>query len=252
MNNLDLDIDQMKRRHNLLFEKKNPLIIEIDEKFGKYFWNTDFVYTPTLDDLYTLFDIVNRYMFLGRLPKMKIKFGPENDNGVFGSYCSTYIDQETGKIHELDEPFITIIDWGKDNLSNVLDILCHEMIHAYDDMFGPAKKYRFQKMKIIDGVQYLGTYNVHGDYFLKWVYKFQTMEIPVSVHAKKKCRYFMNRDQVMSDSEKISSNTNVSTVEINDDDSPIVKFAKSYFNGLESEEYVGVTVDGNKMYVVIE
>ena len=62
----------------------------------------------------------------------------------------------------------------------------------------------------------------------------------------------MNSDQVMSDSEKISSNTNVSTVEINDDDSPIVKFAKSYFNGLESEEYVGVTVDGNKMYVVIE
>ena len=27
--------------------------------------------------------------------------------------------------------------------------------------------------------------------------------------------------------------------------------AKRYFDSLQSEEYVGVTVDGNKMYVVI-
>lgn len=244
----DLDIEQMKRRHKLIFEKKNPLIIAIDKEFGEYYWNNDFIYEPNEKDLLRMFDIVNEIMFENSIPKTDIIITHKNYDGIFGSYCNSYLDTETGKVCKLEKPFITIISWGKDNFSNVLDILCHEMIHAYDSNFGPAKKHEDEVMKLIDEKQYLGDYAVHGDYFLSWVNRFSAMEVVVSIHAKKNNKYYLNRNEVMKDNEL---NEQKKKMTYEEQCKHMEMIAKRYFDSLQSEEYVGVTVDGNKMYVVI-
>ena len=155
----------MKRRYKLIFEKKNPLIVAIDKEFGEYYWNVDFIYEPNKKDLDRMFDIVNETMFGNKLPKLDVKLMHENHDGIYGSFCALCIDEKTNKIIELDKPFITVINWGKDNFSNVLDTLCHEMIHAYDYYYGPAKKYHGKALKIVDGKQLVEDYEIHGNYF---------------------------------------------------------------------------------------
>ena len=241
-----MEIDQMKHRHFLLYEKKNPLIIELDKEFGQYYWDNNFIYKPNQKDLEKIFKIVNKHVFSNRLPPIKIQLKTTNDDGIYGAFCDSVRDDETGERVKLSEPFISITDWGTDNFTNVLDVLCHEMIHYYDTLYGPIRKYREEKLVNFNGKQFLGSYDAHGDYFNSWVNRFAMLEIAVSIHAKKKNRYYLNRAEVMKDSEtptdkKSGTNTSV-----------LARNVKAYFDSIESEEFLGVEIKDGVAYIVME
>lgn len=73
------------------------------------------------------------------------------------------------------------------------------------------------------------------------------MEIDVTIHAVKNNKFYLNKNEVMKDNEQETKH--IATYE--EQCEHIGKVAKQYFDHLKSEEYVGITVDGNKMYIVI-
>jgi len=120
----------------------------------------------TDEDLYNMFEVLNKYAFNNMLVrKVKIrtvKFDPSsktNNVSWKGRHGIVAIKSEDGF------PMTTVIDIAvrnKDNPFMILCVLCHELIHELDSLIGPSLL-----ESLPDTSSSTKKYDAHGSFFVK-------------------------------------------------------------------------------------
>ena len=94
-------------------------------------------------------------------------------------------------------PLIKIIrEEEYDTLVSMVNVICHEMIHEYDMLYGPISHMNTWSVTVTNGRQMIGDYDAHGSYFESWMKKIKRLGMPVSIYQpdKLKFRYFTSED----------------------------------------------------------
>lgn len=139
--------------------------------FGDAMWNMD-VWHPTVADIETCFKILNKYVFDRKLvmPEIRVeRFNPSvhvNENGDFfiGRFHLSVTNVKT------DSPefsmYILIVDCGKSDFFNVMNTLCHEMIHLYDYLYRNTNAILNDTIMKHYDKSYKPKYDTHGKVFM--------------------------------------------------------------------------------------
>ena len=165
---------------------KKELLQEIKKTFPDEFLSNGFDYLPKKEDLLKLFTIINKQVFKDKLDIslltidiQDISSAPGNERGTF-----TLIDEA------LQHSKIVIFTYASgNNFSQIVSVLCHEMIHMYDRYFGKMKTALFDAIFGKDdfnvtrstSTQYVHGYDVHGRYFCDWIAKFSKFGVKVKI-----------------------------------------------------------------------
>lgn len=131
-----------------------------------------FDYEISLKDIHIIVKLINDIVFKGKINLSLIDFSIEDYDIKFkinGSFSFVKSNMSRSKI--------TIFRHKSgDNFGQVVSVICHEMIHAYDRFFGEL----YQKIKKINDfyqleikrakhTQFVNRYDVHSRFFLKMI-----------------------------------------------------------------------------------
>lgn len=100
-------------------------------KFGSRFLNQDDRYEATPEDLQIVYDCINSFIFKDKLPKIKLE-------------VVDMMPYDTGKAvfmfdarsHSVPPKIKYLREVDRDTPLFMTSVLCHEMIHFYDYLFG--------------------------------------------------------------------------------------------------------------------
>lgn len=112
---------------------KNSLVSKLELEFGNDIWKpvSQLDYTPTKQDINTLFDIYNKYFFNDKIVKMPFVIKPLTGKALaafaFGSVRGMPVHME-------------IYNNSYSSFFQFMNTVAHEMIHAYDWTLGPLHK----------------------------------------------------------------------------------------------------------------
>lgn len=95
-----------------------------------------------------------------------------------------------------------------------------------------------QTVNSSSGKQFIGEYDVHGDYFKKWITIIVNNGIPVEiVHSSKvKVKYFMNNEEITEDEKQIM----------------LADRAKMFFDAIKTDDLFLVEVKDDHVYCVMQ
>lgn len=155
-------------KQQMIFENNNAFINALEAKCKKLDFRTrKFDYVITDEDLYDMFEVLNKFAFNGLLTrKIKIsavKFDVNNKSST-GTIWKGRHGVYLGKT-EKGKKICTLIEIAvrkKDNPFMILCVLAHEMIHELDTMIGP---YLIETLPDLDGST--KPYDSHGNFFKK-------------------------------------------------------------------------------------
>ena len=215
-----------------MFEKKllNALIEKYSNNVVKSHYNR---FKVSSENLSEIFDIVNRIVFTNRLEKIPIKIELKTSK-IPGKavFCYDKISNDC---------FIRFYrNSGGDNFLKMLSAFCHEMIHYYDFCFGKwsklADKYSLET-DFTNKVQYVGRYDIHGDYFMSWIKEFKKNGIVVEKYYAENIvgqRFFEENklDEIQSSKEKV--------------------LEKTIYDSIVTDGFKAVSVTKNHIYIVVD
>lgn len=231
----------------------NSLLDALDEYFGhETVFNQDQTFDFQASDLQTIFKLVNQCIFSSKLPPIEIKITEEDPEfkGGFMYQVTKKLDDNSIKIELLEKPIIVLYKIPDTNtFFQICDTLCHEMIHYQDYLFGPLQHLKGLAIDFVNGKQFVGTYDVHGQWFMKQVERFAGFGVPVSLEEyRQKHRYFLvdqNGQIVAEESQHLEENPLV--------DSTLIAYGRKMFNSLKSRSgFFAVEVKKNACYITIE
>ena len=231
----------------------NSLLDALDEYFGhEVVFNQDQSFDFQVSDLQSIFKLVNQCIFSSKLPPIEIKITEEDPEfkGGFIYQVSKKLDDNSIKIELFEKPIIVLYKIPDTNtFFQICDTLCHEMIHYQDYLFGPLQHLKGLAIDFVNGKQFIGTYDVHGQWFMKQVERFAEFGVPVSLEEyRQKHRYFLvdqNGQIVVEESQQLEENPLV--------DSTLIAYGRKMFNSLKSRSgFFAVEVKKNACYITIE
>lgn len=149
----------MKR--NLLEKLSDfPLRQELVNKLGERFVDENTSYTANVDDLKIMYECINAYIFDSKLLSNPVFEIRDRTNEIAkGTILVKLVDKTY-------IPHILFIRESKyDTMVSVVNVICHEMIHLFDILYGPISNLKDKTVTARDGKQFVGNYDAHGDYF---------------------------------------------------------------------------------------
>lgn len=205
----------------------------IVSKFGSRFLNQNNRYVATEDDLQIVYDCINSFVFKDKLPKIKLEVVDMMPN-------------DTGKAvfmfdaisHSLPPKIKYLRDAECDTPLSMSSALSHEMIHFYDYLYGQIKFLKGKTVESKDRIQLIGNYDVHGDFFQKWMNVIVANGIPSSVAhpGKVKVRYFMDNEELKENEKPLT----------------IAQKAKMFYDAIETDDLFLVEVKDEHVYCVMQ
>ena len=116
--------------------------------------------------------------------------------------------------------------------------LSHEMIHFYDYLYGQIKFLKGKTVESKDRMQLIGNYDVHGDFFQKWMNVIVANGIPSSVAhpGKVKVRYFMDNEELKENEKPLT----------------LAQKAKMFYDAIETDDLFLVEVKDEHVYCVMQ
>lgn len=155
-------IDEAIQRTPALKTKIRNMQLDFENAFGDKLYSKKFDYDVTSNDLTTMFNLINHWLFKDKL----------DINGV-SIVISTNVNVHNEKgifrlgVNQDNKHVIGIVKYEKDNLFQIINVFIHEMIHYYDFMYGPLKKKSdIAYVDTINGRQYVDRYDAHGTFFI--------------------------------------------------------------------------------------
>ena len=125
-------------------------------------------YQVTKEDLEKMFRILNKHVFRNDFDKDKVVVDVIDYNPSIKVYGKFGLSRDEKHI-----PMILIVRHSSDRFSQIVSVLCHEMIHMYDFKHGTLglkyDEYGDIDVRRIEGREYVHGYHVHGDFFKTWI-----------------------------------------------------------------------------------
>ena len=183
-----------------IVEYSNPVTNACISTFGDIYLDNSLSYRPSLKDAYKAYDIINHFGFDDELSKVKIALGKANKyKGLNGGYAYTIYDTVPPRL--MKTPRIVLAVPKKTNLTNIFDVLCHEMVHVWDHHYGELKKHELEVLKTREnGEQFVGDYDVHGQVFSSKLSTLVLLGFTASRNASYKKRYIITEKMNMNES----------------------------------------------------
>ena len=175
---------------------KKELLEEIKKAFPSY-KSKSFDYVVTMNDIEKLFSLLNKCLFSSKLDRSCIDIYIKS-YGEFGKNKGTFnfvrdsIERSEIRIFKNN---------AGDNFGQIVSVLCHEMIHAYDRYYGDMKKiielsnsrHEIPNVVRTKHTQYVNGYDVHGKYFMSIVEKAKQYGLTVKIHYESNDRNLMKK-----------------------------------------------------------
>ena len=205
----------------------------IVSKFGSRFLNQDNKYEASIEDLKIIYDCINEFIFGNKLPKIEIVVADMKPNDIGKAVFMFNLNDHgvTPKIKYLREP-------DRDTPLFASSALCHEMIHYYDFIYGPLSQLKGKTISAKDGKQFIGEYDAHGDFFMRWMNKIISNGIPTSItHPDKvKVRYYMNNKELKENEKPLT----------------LEERAKMFYDSVKTDDLFLVEVKDGEVYCVMQ
>ena len=205
----------------------------IVSRFGSRFLNQRDAYEANEEDLHIVFDCINLLVFGNKLPKIKIEVVDmmPNDTGKA-------VFMFDAMSHSVPPKIKYLRDKDYDTPLSMACALSHEMIHFYDYLFGQIKLLKGQTVGAKDGKQLIGNYDVHGDFFQRWMNRIIVNGIPTSiVHpGKVKVKYFMDNEELKENEKPLT----------------LTQRAKMFYDAIETDDLLLVEVKDGHVYCVMQ
>ena len=231
----------MKR--NMITEKLSdyPLRKALYEKFGSKLSDEVSDYKITEQDLKTIYDIVNKIVFNSKLiDTIEIQI-IDRTNEMAKGVIGFKIDNKTGR----KIPLIKIIREEKyDTMVSMINVICHEMIHEYDMLYGPISKMNNWSVTVKNHKQMISDYDAHGSYFESWMRKIISLGMPVSIYQpdKVKFRYFTEEDFMDENEPELTEEEKYKK---------LCNQMKMFFDSVKSDDMFVVEVHKDYTYVLM-
>ena len=216
------------------------LLSELIAKFGNNKVKSHrYSLNVTEEILSFIFDTANKVVFSEMLKPIQIKL--EIKTPKIPGKAKFCFNKDTGQM------FIAFYKrQSGDNFLKVVNAFCHEMIHYYDFCFGrwskQIDKYHlttdFKKLE-----QYVGRYNIHGEYFMSWVREFRKNGIVVEKY------YTENMAKIMFFENEGSDKENNQPQEQSEEDKELERII---YNSIETDGFKAITVENGSIYVVVD
>ena len=162
VDNFNTLINEAIQRNPALKQKIKTMQNDFEKAFGDKLYSRKFDYDVTVDDLNTVFKLVNHWLFKDRL-----------DINNISIIVSTDVDTHKEKgtfmlgVNKDNKHVMGIVKYEKDNLFQIINVFIHEMIHYYDFTYGPLKENSdVAYVDIINNQQYVNRYDTHGKFFI--------------------------------------------------------------------------------------
>lgn len=219
---------------DLLLERLSdyPLRKALVDVFGRSFVDEETTYLAKPDDLKKIYDTVNAMVFGNRLPtNVQFEIDPRNDQIAKGVTMFKMYDSKYAPTIK----FLT--DEQYDTMLSVANVVCHEMIHIWDILYGPISKLKDKTVNIRASRQFVGDYDAHGSTFTAWMEKIIKAGLPVSEYQmdKVKMKYF-NQEDNLDEHERV----------------PLAVAAKQLFDAIKTDELFLMDVVGDEVYLVMQ
>lgn len=216
--------------------KKYKLRSTLINRFGKRFIDQDSEYIVTLNDLHVIYACINEYVFNGKLPNNPILSIVDRTNemakGVF--IFSLKNRSIVPKIKIFREK-------NRDTPLFITSVLCHEMIHYFDFLYGPLSKINNAVFRHENGKQFVGDYDSHGDYFQRYmnIAIHGGIFVQIDFPDKVKVRYFMDGKEIVDEVDKKELPT-------------LAERAKMFYDAIKTDDLFIVQVKDDEVYVVMQ
>ena len=247
---------------------KRELLQDIKNAFPDEYPSNGFDYFPKVEDLLKLFVIINKHVFRDKLDISTLKFEIRD--------FSLSLNEERGSYVMVDEDgmkskIILYVFENGNNFSQIVSILCHEMIHMYDRHYGKFKeklqdlfhrKMPIEVMKM-NGTQYVNGYDTHGKYFCDWMSKFMQYGIKIQIQYSVTDRKLLKEEIesiIGEDMEKSWKNSKIDMTMFNDktlvesdtvDDPEFKARLEMFVDGLKNDAKAFGYIDKNHWYISI-
>mgnify|MGYP003287462921 CR=1 FL=1 len=227
MNKIKFELNESK-----IYKLRSMLI----NRLGKKFIDQDTKYITTEKDLLIIYECINEYVFDNKLPKNPMLTLVDRTNEMAkGLFLFSLKDKNV-------IPKIKIFrEKNRDTPLFITSVLCHEMIHYFDFLYGPLSKINDATFKNENGKQFVGEYDSHGDYFKRYMNITIQGGIPVQIiHADKiKVRYFMFGKEIIDEKEKLEL-------------SSLAEKAKMFYDAIKTDDLFIVQVKDDEVYVAMQ
>lgn len=172
-----INFSEFYKKQKLILESVESYEKELNDVFGSKL--TEEKYHISVDDAKRLFDILNKHIFGNKLKTIPIKVEDftkekhQNENGDYfiGRHVIEYDLNKpieiNGEKHFQYKNWILLVNTDLISFKGFIEILCHEMIHYYDLLYGFGQ-YGFESSYIerkLNGELDEDAYTGHGDYF---------------------------------------------------------------------------------------
>jgi len=154
----------------LMEDDKSDFVQVMYDLFGNALWSKE-IWHPTVEDIEACFKVLNKYAFDSKLvmPEIRVeKFNASkhinSDGDFFIGRFHIGVKEKIGHDPEFSM-YILIVDYGRSDLFNILNTLCHEMIHMYDYLYFNTKAILKDIMMKRISKEYEYVYNTHGEVF---------------------------------------------------------------------------------------
>ena len=223
-----------------------PLRKALYDRFGEKLSNETNQYSISEDDLKDIYQIVNDVIFDSKLiSKIEINIVDRTDEMAKG-----VIGFKTNNLTHKTVPLIKIIrEIEFDSMVSMINVICHEMIHEYDMLYGPISKMKNWAISVVNGKQMIGDYDAHGSYFQSWMKRIVDAGMPVSIYQpdKVRLRYFTKED-FMDENEKPTMNShNQEQRKYNN----LCDRTKMFFDAVKSDDLFVVEVHKDYTYILM-
>lgn len=219
-----------------------PLRKALYEKFGERLVDEASNYLISENDIKDIYDIVNKIVFDSKLINaVEIKI-VDRTNEMAKGVIGFKVDNITKQLI----PLIKIIREEKyDTMVSMINIICHEMIHEYDMLYGPISKMEKWTVRVENGKQMIGNYDAHGSYFEMWMKKIISLGMPVSIYQPDKIKFkYFTKEDFMDESEK----TNLTEKEKYE---KLCERAKMFFDAVKTDDLFVVEVHKDYTYILM-
>lgn len=249
-------IYSMNHKYQLKEDSTQPGICALEQAFGSAVRDQDTLYAATDADLCKAYSILNTVAFDSKLPA---------DFPIILEDLTDDVDAKGVVMRKVSDNKPAAIKFYRDSSSDIMldmiSVLAHEMIHLYDALYGPAKKFMGEAFTKSNGRQYLGTYDAHGRFFNRQIRRLADLGIPVEEHYHPGSKYFIdsndlarfiNRKEPMTEAIIPSDATPELHAQIAKHQK-VVDQALAFYHNFKTDGFLAVEVDNNdEVYIVYD
>jgi hypothetical protein len=223
-----------------------PLRKALYDRFGSKLSDETSEYSANEADLKAIYEVVNEVIFESKLiADVEIRI-IDRTNEIAKGTIVFKIDNATGKI----VPLIKIIREEKyDTMVSMVNVICHEMIHEFDILYGPISKMKEHTVKLVGARRMIGEYDVHGDYFNQWMKIIINAGMIVSTYQpdKVKIKFFKEEDFMDENEQTKLDITQKKKVEYDD----LCRKMKMMYDAVKSDDVLIVEVTKDYTYILM-